>query len=376
MTTYDRYLLFRYFHVVVIFFTAGVGLFAVVDGFTNLDNFQHATRGEGTLALIQFMGKHYGFQSLLIVDLAGPTIMVISAMSTLVLMLRQGEIHPVLAAGIPTYRLTFPLAMGVLLVNGMLTINQEFVLPAVAPQLQRHHGDRDDEAQPVQPQYDPKYWIFVDGSGVYTKTRVMTDPEFEIPAPTLANDYLTLKAEKARFVAETAQFPAGWLLENVSTPIPKFALTEAGQKVIIPHTNGKDVFVASSLSFDRVCKKGSNIRLVGTPELFRRLQQPTGSQIARRSMLVHLHDRLTRPLLTMIGLYIVIPMIVRKERMSTLQQVANIASCTGMLGLTYALGLGSQTLGQAGILSPETAVWAPLIVWGSLSAWLSGIVRT
>lgn len=369
-------MLSRYFHVVVIFFAAGVGLFAVVDGFTNLDSFQHEARDEGTLALLGKMARHYGFQSLLIVDLAGPTIMVISAMSTLMLMLRQGEIHPVLAAGVPTYRLTLPLMWGVLSINLLLTLNQELVLPEIAPHLRQNHGKTISKAQPVQPQYDPKYWIFLDGAGAQPATGLILRPEFDIPAPTLANDHLALKAETAQYHQETDRIPAGWLLKNVTTPIPKFSLTEAGRRVVIPNDDGTQVFVASSVSFDRMCQKGSNNRLISTRELFRRLQQPTGSQIARRSMLVHLHDRLTRPLLTLAGLYIVIPMIIRRERMSTLQQVANIASCTGVLGLTYALGLGCQSLGQAGVIDPDLSVWGPLILWGGLAGWLSGIVRT
>ncbi len=49
-TTFDRYLYSRYTYVFVVFFAASMGLFAVVDGFMNLDDFQQ--NNEGTLSML------------------------------------------------------------------------------------------------------------------------------------------------------------------------------------------------------------------------------------------------------------------------------------------------------------------------------------
>ncbi|MDB4731615.1 LptF/LptG family permease, partial [bacterium] len=135
MNTFDRYLLFRYLQTVAVFFCAATGLFVVVDGFVNLDSFQYAVdkQGGGVVKLFALMIDHYFFQSLMILNLAGPAIVVISAIVALASFLKNGEFHPVLAAGVPTYRATISLLLGMCIVNGVLIANQELVLPNVAP---------------------------------------------------------------------------------------------------------------------------------------------------------------------------------------------------------------------------------------------------
>jgi lipopolysaccharide export system permease protein len=376
LTTFDRYLLSRYLHIFAVFFIATIGLFAVVDGFMNLDEFHQAAQNRGTGGLFLLMAEHYLYQSALLADLAGPTIIVISAVSVLALMLKNGELHPVLAAGVPTYRVTLPLAIGVLALNGALIANQELILPRIAPKLQGRHGDSAYDAQSVQPTYDPKWWIFVSGQGVIPGEKRLTRPEFILPLGTLVTNPVTLKGENAFFLPRRGDEPGGWLLKNTVPAYDSLPLTDLGRAVLIPQPNGKDLFVSCALTFDQLSRQTSNHRLIGTVDIFRRLQQPSGSLLSRRALLVHLHGRLTRPILTLIGLYLVIPLIVRRDRMSVMQQVTNIATCMATLGIVFGLSMGSQFLGQAGLMRPDQAAWLPLILGGGLAAWLSGVVRT
>ncbi len=90
-------------------------------------------------------------------------------------------------------------------------------------------------------------------------------------------------------------------------------------------------------------------------------------------MIMHLHGRLTRPVITLIGVFLVVPLIARREKMSLVQ---NVAACMAVLGLVYGLSLGGTMLGQAAILKPEIAAWGPLLFGGALCGWLTGCVRT
>ncbi|MCA9088279.1 MAG: LptF/LptG family permease [Planctomycetaceae bacterium] len=374
MTTYDRYLLKRFLYVCFVFSVAVLGLFIIIDGFTNLDDFQlRASGGAGQLILL--MAERYLYQSAMILDLAGPTIIVLGAVCALALMLKQGEVHPVLAAGIPTYRWSIVLPLSGLVLNGLLAANQEYVLPAIAPYLQTHHGDSVHDEQAVQPQYDPQWWIFITGAATIPGEQCIKRAEFLLP-PTLVGDYLKLQAEHAYFYKQAGDHPAGWLLSNVSPAFSELELTDKGREAIIPQKNGTDVFVTATLTFDQVCRQNSSVRLISTAELLRRLQQPSVSAISRRSQIVHLHARLTRPILNLLGILAAIPLIVRRERTSPMQQVANIGVCMATLAAIMGLSMGSQSLGQAGILAPEQAVWWPLIASGAYVGWLSGIVRT
>ncbi|TWT58084.1 putative permease YjgP/YjgQ family protein [Thalassoglobus neptunius] len=383
MTTYDRYLLFRYFHIIAVFLIASIGLFAVIDGFTNLDSFQESVEeaNGNSMMLLNLMAHHYFYHSLMVIDLAGPSIVVISAVSTLALLLKSGEIHPVLAAGIPTYRLTLPLAFGVLAISGALLANQELVLPAIAPKLQRKHGQSAEDAQNVDPQFDLRWQMFLTGEGVYPEEKRLHKPQFRIQPPLLTTDYFTLEAEDGIYLPpqsdeDGTQRPGGWLLKQTSVPFQEFPLTELGRQNIVPQPNGTDVFINTHLSFSQMSRKTSNYRLMGTPQLLRFLHEPYGSDISRRGILMHLHSRITQPLLTLVGLYIVIPLIVRKDRMSTMQQVTNIATCVIVLAIIYGVSIGSSFLGQSGIVPAEQAAWVPIVLGGSLAGWLTGSVRT
>ena len=376
MTTFDRYLLFRYFHVVGVFTITVIGLFAIVDGFTNLDDFQQKSSDDGTVGLFLRISQYYLYQSAGIVNTSGPTILVISSMCVLALMLKQGEVHPVLAAGIPAYRATLSLAFGLLVVNGLLIFNQEFILPRIASHLQGKRGDLADDSLKVEPQHDILTKIFVSGSGLIPAQQQLEKPEFLLPYPLLATSFVALKADQGYYMPAEGDEHAGWLLENISPSFQELPLTDAGRRVIIPQPNSNNVFVLVGLSFDQLNRQASNPSLIGTPALIRRLQQPTGTVISRRRLLVKLHERLTRPLLTLIGLYLVIPLIMRKEKMSVMQQVTNIATCMAVLGVVFGATLGMQLLGESGVLRPEQAIWGPLIASGGLAGWLTGVVRT
>ncbi|WP_437186392.1 LptF/LptG family permease [Planctomicrobium sp. SH668] len=378
LTIYDRYLFGRYMHVVGVFTITVLGLFTIVDGFMNLDEFQ----GKGdqdtgsTLALITRILQYYMYQSAGIINTAGPSILVISSMSVLALMLKQGEVHPVLAAGVPTYRATLSLLWGMILISGLLILNQEFVLPRIAPYLQGKRGDQVEDSLKVESQTDYLTKIFVSGSGLIPSEQRLESPEFLLPDSLLATSFVAIKAEQGYYSSGDENRPAGWLLKNISPTFDKLPLTEAGRKLIIPSPNSNDVFVILSLSFDQLNRQASNPSLVSTANLIRRLQQPSGTSISRRRLLLNLHERITRPLVTIIGLYLVIPLIVRREKMSVMQQVTNIATCAAVLGIVHGSSLGIHLLGEAGILRPEQAVWGPIVASGGLAAWMSGITRT
>lgn len=350
----------------------------VVDGFINLDSFQQSIEktGGGTFDLFLLLADHYFFQSLMILNLAGPTIAVISAMVAIASFLKKGEFHPVLAAGVPTYRATISLLLGVLIVNGFLIANQELVLPNVAVKLQRRHGQVANAAQRVEPQFSPRWKMFVSGESVFPAENRLSRPQFRLPSVISPNQD-TLRAENAIYLPakDTSQSP-GWLLVDISPTFADLSLSETGRSVIIPQPGRNDVFIQCHLSFSQMSRRTSNYTLVGTWDLFRRLREPYGSVISRRNMLTHLHSRMTSPLLSVVGLYLIIPLIIRKDRMSNMQQVTNIAVCMLVLGIVFGLTMGSSALGQSGILRADQAAWAPLIFSGTLAAFLSGVVRT
>ncbi len=373
MTTFDRYLLGRFVSIFVGFFAASVGLFTVIDGFMNLDNFQNAAQDDGMLTLLVLIGRHYLFQTSWLFDLIGPTLATLAVVSVFALVLRHGELHPLLAAGVPTYRLALPFLAGILVVHGMLITNREVIIPPIADKLTAKHGEDTSHAQEVDPQYDRSHGLFVSGQALLPETRAIESAEFRLWENGLVEEFVSLRSPEARYFPADGDGPAGWYLNDVTPALADIRLTDLGRAHLIAQPNCKDVFVITDVSFDQLSTRGTNFTLLSTTDLIERIQQPSTGTRLQRAQVLHLHARLTQPLLNVIGIFLVVPLVIRRESLSL---VTNMAVCMMVLGLIMAVVEGGQYLGRASLISSEFAAWGPLMFGSSLCAWLSPLVRT
>ena len=122
-----------------------------------------------------------------------------------------------------------------------------------------------------------------------------------------------------------------------------------------------EVFVSSELTFDELYNRSTSFKYLATRELLQRIRRPGAGLLTRKAQITHLHSRLTRPLLTLVGLFLVIPLIAQRERMNL---VTNLAICMGVLGVVYGLSIGLLMVGNTGLIRPALAAWAPLIFGG------------
>ena len=356
-------------HAFVVYFFAAFSLFSVVDAFANLDAFQQTSRNQGLGFMLAHMAEHYLYQSSSLLELIGPTMATTAVMTVLALLVRHRELSAILAAGVPTYRLAVPFVVGVALVNGALIANQELIVPRIAHRLQGSHEDTRREAVAIEPQYDAN-WVYVSGSELLPGKRRIRSPEFRLPAQ-FSSELTTIKADRATYYPNGTQRPAGWLLEGALPAFSELHLTEAGRNAI--GNNGQRLFIASDLSAEQLLQGSTGYRYLSTWSLLERLRQPAGSIRTARAMIMNLHARLTRPLLSLIGVFLVIPLVVRREHDGL---VGNLALCMTVVSSVFGLWLGCQFLGQTPLVRPETAAWFPLIFGGGLAAWLSSGVRT
>ena len=120
--TFDRYLLRSFLHVFVVCFITSFGLMVVIDLFENLDEFINENGGKMRLQVVQAIFQFYAYRAIFFFDQGGAVMAVASAMVVLILFQRNGELHPLLAAGISMYRLLLPLVAGVIGVSVLLII--------------------------------------------------------------------------------------------------------------------------------------------------------------------------------------------------------------------------------------------------------------
>lgn len=370
LTTFDRYLFRRYLQAVLILFVSTYGLYVVIDGFTNVDAFQ---QGNPTTAeVLQWVGTYYGFQAIPFFDRVLPFVSAVAIMITFALLRKQNELYPLLAAGIPVYRLTVPVMFGVVLVNVVALVNQEYVMPRFAYDLQADRTEKKRNAAAVEPLYD-KARIYIGGKKLSLKQRRLEEAEFILPVPHLVGELTSLKAPEAVYFPAQKDRPSGWLLRNVHPRYDDIPLTEAGRQYVRRTNRPEDLFVLSEVSIDELTNRSKNYQYLSTPQLLARIRHPSTGLISVRGQMLYFHTRLVRPLLGVLALFVVIPLVLRRESRSL---VVNMALCAVVLGGLYGIGQFCQYLGYARLLTPDLAAWLPVIISGILAGWLRDVAQS
>lgn len=372
VTTIDGYLLRRFWHVFGIGFFAAVGLFVVFDGFTNVDVFQEQAKDGGPLEMLRQMARHYGCQTLLLLDMIGPILNVIATMVVFALLQKNREIHPILSAGVPTFRLVVPMLVGSLMVHGLLMLNQEVVLPALSSELLKPMGANSVEGHVVQTRRDLATHIEVSGHRLKLAERTLSQAEFLLPAPELVSEITTLKAEHAVFLRKSAGRPAGWVLKHPNFRPEDLRLTAAGEKIVQP-MGATDIFVATDIGCEQLLGVASAFRYLSTRDLVEQLRTPSLSVMTTRSQQLHLHERMTRPIVNLLAVCLTVPFVLRRESFSL---ILNMAVCAGVMVLLLGFAQAALYLGRINWMPQDFAVWLPIIVTGGLLAWTADRVQT
>ena len=103
-----------------------------------------------------------------------------------------------------------------------------------------------------------------------------------------------IRADEAVFVRGRGRQP-GWLLKNAQPRAEQLRLTELGARVVLPGDDAADVFIQSELTFDQLSNRSTGYRYLSTQDLVWRIRHPSAGMATRRAQILHLHERLTRP---------------------------------------------------------------------------------
>ena len=371
-TLLDRYLLQRYWQAFAVTFLALFGLFVVLDVFTNLDEF---TRNSGGVVhVLTEMSQYYLFRACAFFESVGSLISVMAALMALAMLLRHGELNPILSAGIPSYRLAVPLMCGNVFVSLLLVANQELLIPRVSEQLQARPGQNADAADKIRPVPDFSSHLQILSGKLFLKARKLTQADFVLPAPELATKLTTVHGGTAVYRPKSAEQPvAGWYLTEVTPAYTELSLTDRGREIVIPGDGPDEVFIVTDISFDQLVNRNKFFENLSTRELLENARNPSFGILSLRAQTVHLHSRMTRPLFNLLVVLMIVPVIMRKESRGV---VVNLACSLALT--TFALGMQQccAYLAQGGVMRLDLAAWLPVIVSGILGAWFSGFIRT
>jgi lipopolysaccharide export system permease protein len=366
----DRMLIYNYIKSYIVCLVSLMGLFIVVDLFTNLDDFTHQHRP------MQESFKHillyYGNLSPRIFDRLCEAIVLLAAMFTVAMMQRNNELLPLLSAGVSTRRVVVPVLLSACAMLGTSSANQELVLPNIDAFLVEHRSDYEgDKKIDVKAVLDSNH-IRISGFEADKKNQTVSKFCCTIP-PTLGLDaWVGLQAEMAQYVPreDGVKHSGGWLLMH-ATPAdldrnwPRPDVVEP-----IPDHEGR-YFLYTDIDFQSVIRSKNWFVYMTTWQLLSEMDRPGNPQQA--ALAVVFHQRLTRPILGMTLVIMGLGVILRDQ---TRNIFISAGMCLVLCALFFAACLTCTYLGNNEHLAPALAAWLPVLVFGPLAFVMFDAVHT
>ena len=389
MRILDRERYWAFVKAYFICFFALVGLYVVIDAFSNLDEFEEVS--DGTIELLGNMGRYYLIKMSLIYDQICGVITMMAAIFTVTWMQKNNELLAMLAAGVSTQRVIRPVLISALCVSSLAVINQELIMPRLAEALQKDPDD--DGTRPVMV-YSRQEGNDVCLAGERANRAAKTITKFGVTLPVrVAGELIEIQAREARYLPvddTTHPLHGGWLIwgaKFLMAPTTKdFGKATHGVLTLVEDPSvypppmdkisirsGAPVyFLKSDLTFTTMTRSTRWYQFAPTIDLIHSLSDPI-NVAERGDIQVFLHSRLIRPLLGFNLMLLSLPLVLGGAGRN---MFVNLGMSLGTSGLFYAVNFMSQYLGSHDVYSPELAAWAPLIVFGTIAVARWDTIRT
>ena len=398
----DRQRYWSFIKAYLVCFTALVGLYVVIDAFSNIDEFTKVEDGVGPL--LWFMGKYYLVRASLFYDRLCGVITMLAAIFTVTWLQRNNEHLAILAAGVSTHRAIRPVLVAAVAVNLLAVANQELVIPRVAGELQKTPDD--DGNRPLMTVgYRDVNGINI-ASGEADRASVSVKDFDATFSTNRFGSMFRLNAPRARYIPPDDKYSAlrgGWLVRGGDLippdatpdgeilaridPDPTIAVATAGAAVVVAEAavaalptvtpDSFDLaegtyFFRTNVDFATVTQNRQWYQFASTQSVLRALKDPT--YISERPQIsVYLHARLLRPLLALALLALSLPMVLSGQNRN---MFINLGISLGISAFFYIGLFVMQYLGGEGVVDPMIAAWGPLILFGTAAAANWGRIRT
>ena len=380
MKILDRYVLATFLKNYLISLMVLIGLYVVLDMVFNFDELAEvqtkASVGgvSSVLMTLRSIGDYYFYQSFKIfVHLSG-IIPVVAAAFTLIRLMRFNELTASLAAGVPLLRTAMPIILAAVVLNALLVVDQEVIIPQMIPKLIRKH----DEVQQttahtfsIRAMQDEergllnaaRYHPAGDNSPAWMEQ--MDVIEFDEKFMPVAH----ILADKGEWDERRAQ----WNLTN--------GLLVTGLRPTDQVTKEKAVpAYRSSITPDEIAlyRSGEYVELLPSSRIKLLLERPKsyGTVDLQRVK----HSRFTQPLLNVVLLCLAIPFLMSREPGKVKQGIlfcgVITGACMATVFLCYQLAGTPPAGSDWADRWPAIMSWAPILIFGPVAVFLLDRVKT
>lgn len=381
MKILDRYILTSFLKNWLISFMVLVGMYMVLDMVFNFDELVAmkpdatgaATASSTLLSVLYNVGDFYFFQSFLFFNHLSGIIPVVAAAFTLMRLSRFNELTAVMAAGVPLLRMAMPIILAGVVLNALVIINQELVIPALSHKLSRereHVGGGTGEHFPIRAMQD-------DRNSLLFAARY-TPPGEHGPAELLYLDILEHDDKDhvtAIVTADRAEYDPG---ERVWTLTGGKRVTGLrADEAPAPPTPVRTWKTNIDPEEIKLFKKSDYVDLLSTDRINQLLARPKSYGVA--NLLRVKHARFTQPLMNVILLLMAVPCVLTREPGHLKAAATKCLILTG-------IGMGSIFIAQQIAANPPDLrlaaqwpalmAWVPIFLFGPLAVFLLDRVKT
>jgi lipopolysaccharide export system permease protein len=381
-------------------FTALVGLYVVIDAFANIDEFSEVATGA---ELFKVMGRYYLVHMSSYYNQLCGVISMMAAIFTVTWMQKNNELLAMLSAGISTQRVIRPVLISAVIVSALAVANQEFIIPAVAEELQKPPDDDGNRKLKVSSKQDSND-LMIHGAYAYRAQRTII-PFNLIFLEDRFGAQLTVFASQGTYIPENDRrcpHKGGWILRNVQFTPPDAPLTEQMRKVFVeitadqlakyprpmippidegpkgakiepvPITPGPTYFLRTDATFTAVSRNAQWYQYASTYDLTRALNDPISAS-QKVEIAVFLHGRMVRPFMSLCLMIVSLPLVLGGEGRN---MFINLGLSLAASGVFYGLTFMCQYLGANYVLSPEMSAWLPLFIFATVGVARWDRIRT
>ncbi len=366
MTILDRMYFVNFVRNYLIVLVCLLGLYIVVDLFTNLNDFTGQRGGIGAVA--KHIAAYYAVQVTLIFDKLSEPISVIAAAFTVFGMQRGNEILPLLSAGVPTLRVIRPVLLGCILSLAIAPLNTEFLIPLVADSLSVPRDDPDLlKPTKVRGAFDSITKEHYVGEDAFRRDLKVSRFEYTSPADT-SSGLVHLTAAEAFYIPEASgKLSRGWQLFNASPE----SLPDPLPDGVVRIGPGQYFLKTREVDFETITRRPTWYHFAPTHKLWELLNKPEGGR--QQTVAVLFHFRLTRPLIGCLMVLLALAIFLHDQ---TRHILVSVGICLVAVTIFYAVLYGSKYLGEHDVLPPTLAAWLPVMIFGPIIFGMFDAVHT
>jgi len=378
MKILDRYVILSFLRDYLISFMVLVGMYVVLDMIFKFDELAEMQTQADVAGLklaflfVRYVGDYYLYQvPLYYVHLSG-IIPVVAAAFTLVRMMRFNELSAVLSAGVPLLRVAAPIIIVALLLQGLLWVDQELVIPGIIPKLDRSPDrllDVETKSFPIEAMRDEangklfagRYYPAASPPRMDVVDVMEQDVDFRLIAHISADSAVWDDANKRWNLVN------GRIDRNIApgSPAPVQSQTITTYQSSITPTE------------IHLYRSGEFVDLLSTASINELLKRPLS--YGRADLLRVKHTRASQIVINVILLLLAISCLLTREPQHLKMAMGKcVALCGACLGVAF---LGQELSGQAPpnidiAQWPALMAWLPIFIFGPLAVWLLDRVRT